>query len=172
VNWKTTVIVAAFAIAATGLAFSATAQPPGTPTESLQDGSGPDGAEFPEGVRRKEVYYPTMSLGHRPGTYLTVEGVSGHEAKGGQPFVVIDTVNGRRLDKSIAIPIRNATIADNARCILKGYETGEMTGEPPAVREAAKEEGKEIPPSASAWRWQTHFVVLIAVKPENTVNDK
>ncbi len=159
-NRNTTTICAVIGIAATCLVLSVSAQ---SPTDSKPEVLGPNGAKLPEGVERRDIYYPTMNLGYRPGTYLTIEGVSGHEVKGGQPYVVVDTVNGKRLDKAITIPIRNARFADKERCVFKGYETGEMVGEPPAVREAAKERGEELPPSASVWRWQPYFVVLISL---------
>ncbi len=168
-NQRTSMICVAIAITVTCLAVSVSAQSP--TDDSKLKGSGPNGAEFPDGVNRI-VYYPAMSLGHRPGTYLTIEGVSGHNVKGGQPFVVVDTVNGKKLAKSIIVPIRNARISDKERCVLKGYETGKMVGEPPAVREAAQEQGKELAPSALVWRWETYFVALISLKQKNVVIDE
>ena len=171
-NRSSTTILATIALAATWLVFSVYAQPPTVPNDSNPKRSGPNGQEISADVHHKEIYYPAMTLGYRPGTYLTIEGVSGHEVKGDQTFVMVDTVNGRKLSKPTTIPIRNAHVTDKQRCILKGYESGEMVGEPPAVREAAREQGKELPPSATAWRWQSYFVVLIPLKPETALIGK
>ena len=123
-------------------------------------------ARTPNGGKAVDAYYPRVLLGSRPGTYLTIEGVSGHEVKGGRDFLVVDTVNDKKLDKPIPVPVSNVRLPEGERCLLKGYELGEMVGQPPAVREAAKEQGIELPPSALPWRWQPYFVVLIPLEPK------
>ena len=53
------------------------------------------------------------------------------------------------------------------RCVLKGYESGEMVGFPEAVLTAVKEQGREITNMSQAvWRWRPYFVALIVVEPK------
>ena len=72
-------------------------------------------------------------------------------------------VNGKRLEKSVLILVRNVRLPVKERCILRGYELGEMIGSPPALREAAEEQGDKYEERSSAvWRWRPYFVVLTA----------
>src|SRR5262249_22488385 len=94
--------------------------------------------------------------------------------------LLVDTVNGKKLDKPVQIVVRlcdfNATRFDietnllmpvKVRCVYKGFESGGMIGVPQAVYAAAKDLGrKDVPMSAAAWQWRPHFVALIEVKPE------
>lgn len=84
--------------------------------------------------------------------------------------LVVDMVNGKRLEKSVLILVRNVLLPVKERCILKGFELGEMIGSPPALRDAAEEQGDEYEErSSAAWRWRPYFVVLIAAKPDGLV---
>jgi len=114
---------------------------------------------------------PGGFLSNRLGAYLTIEGVlyDGNE-KVESNSLVVDMVNGKRLEKSLLILVRNVRLRVKERCILKGYELGEMIGSPPALREAAEEQGDKYEERSSAvWRWRPYFVVLIAAKPDGLV---
>ncbi|MCH8042724.1 MAG: hypothetical protein IID44_03295 [Planctomycetes bacterium] len=111
---------------------------------------------------------PGGILNDRLGTYLTIEGVRADVfGKGGERILLVDTVNGKMLAKPVGIVVQNLELPSKKRCILKGYETGEMGGEPPAVFAAAKEQGKKFFPAQAAWAWHTYVVVLIVKAPED-----
>jgi hypothetical protein len=123
---------------------------------------------------------PGGLLGDRLGEYMTIEGVLAEGVKLETGTVLVDTVNGKKLDKPVAIVVRvrgfDATRFDlpvayvmpaERRVILKGYESGEMIGVPPGVHEAAKELGrKEVPVSPVPWQWRPHFVAYIISGPK------
>jgi hypothetical protein len=108
-------------------------------------------------------------FGHPLGTYLKIEGVRAEKGKGAQGALVVDTVNGKKLEKPIGIPIQNleGSLPKDTRCVLRGYETGKMIGVPPAVFEAAKEEGKEVSVPQAGWQFYVYFVALSAVEPKD-----
>ena len=114
---------------------------------------------------------PTGSLKHPLGTYLTIEGARVEpEAtmQAGVNTLLVDTLNGKKLDKSIGIWIENVdSLPKHSRCILSGYETGRMVGVPPAVIEAAKEEGKDITMPQVGWHFHQYFIVTSVVTPKD-----
>jgi hypothetical protein len=110
---------------------------------------------------------PTGKLGSYLGEYLTIEGVRAEVGKVGKKTLIVDTVGGKKLDKPIHIWVHNLELPAEKRCVLKGYESGEMIGTPPAVIAAAKEQGRtDVGESQAAWQWHSHFVVLIVVEPK------
>jgi len=111
---------------------------------------------------------PGGILGDSLGNYLTIEGIL-YQGKGKveSNTLIVDTVDGKKLDKPIGVLIRNVRqLPPKVRCVLKGYELGEMIGTPPAVPVAAKELGTTYDLSAAMWRWRPYFVVLIPVEPK------
>jgi hypothetical protein len=82
---------------------------------------------------------------------------------------MVDALDGRKLDRPVAVLVRNVRLPARERCVLKGYELGEMIGRPPAEYAAAREQGKDADELAkrdqAVWRWRPYFVVLSAVKP-------
>jgi len=114
---------------------------------------------------------PGGFLSNRLGAYLTIEGVLyDGNGKVESNSLVVDMVNGKRLEKSVLILVRNVRLPVKERCTLKGYELGEMIGSPPALREAAEEQSVKYEERSSAvWRWRPYFVVLIAAKPDGLV---
>ena len=81
--------------------------------------------------------------------------------------LIVDTVNGQKLNRPVLVLVRNVRLPTKTRCILKGYECGEMIGSPPALRQATEEQGREyVELSAAVWRWRPYFVVLIAAEPK------
>jgi hypothetical protein len=122
---------------------------------------------------------PGGLLGDQLGRYLTIEGVKAEGVKLESGTLQVDTVDGKKLANPILLVVRGAYIADHnlqparldfpsdRRCILKGFESGEMIGVPPAVRTAAQEQGwTEIPMSPVDWQWRPHFVALVVVEPK------
>ena len=109
---------------------------------------------------------PDGGLGHPLGTYLTIEGVRAEQLMWGFPMRV-DTVNGKKLEKQIEVWVSNVDLPKDARCILRGYETGSMIGTPPAVIEAAKEDGKDVTLPQVGWQFQRVFIVLSVVEPKD-----
>jgi hypothetical protein len=108
--------------------------------------------------------HPIGSLGCSLGGYLTIEGVRAERGKVGNRTILVDTVNGKKLDKPVGIWIDDVDLPPNLRCTIKGYETMQMIGRPPAVEAAAKEAGKSIglPPQAG-WQVSMHFMALSSI---------
>jgi hypothetical protein len=122
---------------------------------------------------------PTGALGDELGVYRTIEGFLSEGIKVETGTLIVDTVDGKKLDQPVSIVIRGAVIANHnlqpailsllpkQRCILKGYESGEMIGVPPAVSMAAKEQGwNDVPMSPKHWQWRSYFVALVVVEPK------
>lgn len=108
---------------------------------------------------------PGGVFGSELGEYMTVEGVRIDGTFTGTRTLLVDTVNGKKLGKPTAIWVHNLDLPARQRCVLKGYESGEMIGTPPAYLAAAKEEGrKDVFTSQAAWQWHPHFVVLIVAE--------
>ena len=119
---------------------------------------------------------PGGLLSDELGTYHTIEGVKAEGPK--LDTLAVDTVDGKKLAKPILLRVEGAYIADynlrpvrldlpaKQRCVFKGFETGGMGGAPPAVYEAAKEQGwKDLPMNQTGWGWTPYFVVLVVVEP-------
>jgi hypothetical protein len=116
------------------------------------------------------------------GEYLTIEGVRAEGAKVETGTLLVDTVNGRKLDRPIPVVVRAHAfdrtrfdlptafvLPPKQRCILKGFESGEMIGVPSGVRKAAKEMARnDVPMSPVDWQWRPYFVALIVVEPKGT----
>lgn len=104
------------------------------------------------------------------GELITIEGVEPNEPQMlsyGESSLRVDTVNGVKLDSPRTIKVTGFEIPPNVRCVLKGYETGCMFGQPNAEFQAAKELGEEPPEwQQFPYQWGTHFVVLIVVEPQ------
>lgn len=112
---------------------------------------------------------PGGYLSSRLGEYLTIEGVR-YEGNGKveSNSLVVDMVNGEKLEKPLVIVVRNIRLPAKTRCVLSGYEDGEMIGIPPAVQEAFKRVGRtDIPMSSKGYQWRPYFVPLSAVQPRD-----
>jgi len=120
---------------------------------------------------------PKGLLSEYLGQYLTIEG-EGIRAEGGKVetgTMLVDTVNGKKLAKPVAVLVRGLNYPAMTvrsidlpakRCVLKGYETGEMIGSPPGLLEAAEEQKRtDVQLSQPVWRWRPYFVARIAVEP-------
>ena len=123
---------------------------------------------------------PGGILSDQLGVYRTIEGFRLEGGKVETGTLLVDTVDGKKLDKPITLVIRGAVVVDHnlqpaslslpakQRCILKGFESGEMIGVPPAVSAAAEEQGwKEVPMSPVQWQWRPYFVALVVVEPKD-----
>lgn len=134
------------------------------------------------GVRKSESVRPRQPSGilsDELGVYRTIEGVRTEGGKVETGTLLVDTVDGKKLDNPIPLVIRGAIVVDQnlqpailslpvrQRCTLKGFESGEMIGVPPAVSTAAEEQGwKEVPMSPASWRWRPYFIALVVVEPK------
>lgn len=122
---------------------------------------------------------PIGALGDELGVYRTIEGFLSEGIKVETGTLIVDTVDGKKLDQPVPMVIRGAVIVNHnlqpallslppkQRCILKGFESGEMIGVPPAVSIAAKEQGwNDVPMSPKHWQWRSYFVALVVVGPK------
>ena len=122
---------------------------------------------------------PGGLLDDQLGMYLTIEGIISEGGKVETGTLLVDTVDGKKLDKPIPLVIRGAVVVDHnlqpaglslpvkQRCKIKGFESGEMIGVAPAVSAAAKEHGwKDVPMSPVQWQWRPYFVALVVVEPK------
>lgn len=70
-------------------------------------------------------------LGHKLNTSLTIEGIkqtTNPKKKTHARMILIDTVNGKKLEKPVYLYIKNVNtdaIEDRVRFIFEGYQTGE-----------------------------------------------
>jgi len=113
---------------------------------------------------------PKGKLGFPLGTYLRIEAYRTDYGKGNLSNLMVYRVNEQKLDTPIGIyaeRIELDSLPMDKRCLLRGYETGKMIGQPPAIAKAAKEEGKPIPPGSQAgWCFSRYFVVLSVIEPK------
>lgn len=111
---------------------------------------------------------PPAFLGHPLGAYLAIEGVRAESGKVGVRTLLVDTVNGKKLDRPVGVWIENvAALPKDRRCILRGYESGKMIGTPPAKIQAAKEAGREIKLPQAGWQFFHYFVVISVDEPQD-----
>ena len=105
------------------------------------------------------------------GAYRTIEGVL-YEGGGKveSNTLIVDIVDGKRLDKPFYIVVKNTRIPAKVRCVLKGYELGEMIGRPPAEYALTRELGGDphelADRDATVWRWRPYFIPLMATQPK------
>jgi hypothetical protein len=111
------------------------------------------------------------SFGSPLGKYLTVGGTIAHPGR--WPELLVDTVDGRKLAAPVLIPLGGAdfrsgrirsyfeALPEGQRCVLRGFESGQMAGRPKAVEQA---EG--WPRGASGWYFRKHFEVTSVVEPK------
>lgn len=150
-------------IACAGVALYAMA----IPMTLSQSPVGPGGAKAGAGRPRQ----PGGLFGDQLGKYLTIEGVRAERGKVETGTLLADTVDGKKLDKPIGVLIHNLrALPAKQRCVLKGYELGEMIGRPPAEYAAAREQGQDVEAlmkrDQTIWRWRPYFVTLIVVEPK------
>ena len=158
-------------IVCAGIAIAATTFP-----LALGQLPAPPGGTITETVKPRQ---PGGLLADQLGVYRTIEGFRAEGTKIETGTLLVDTVDGKKLEKLIPLVIRGAVIVDHnlqpatlnlpprQRCILKGFELGEMIGVPPAVSTAAQEQGwKEVPMSPAQWQWRPYFVALVVNEPK------
>lgn len=167
--------VACFGLVCIGVSVAALSwqltfgQPPGAPAGTTADP-----------VRRYgSGRQPGGKLNDHLGVYHTIEGIRATGGKVETGTLLVDTVDGKKLDKPIPLLVRGAVVENHnlqeatlrlsgdQRFVFKGFETGEMVGVAPAVAIVAQEQGwAEVPQSAAGWQWRPYFVALVAVEPE------
>jgi hypothetical protein len=151
---------------------------PTAPRQGGRAGNEPPPAE-PQSIERPsiELGEPTNARPRQPGgqlraplgEYRTIEGVLAVGGKVETGTLLVDTVEGRKLDQPVRVLVHNLRnlLPPNQRCVLKGYETGAMIGVPPAALAAAEEQGRtDVYPSPVEFQWRPYFVALIVIEPE------
>lgn len=157
-------VCAGAALCATAISI-AVGQPPVAPGGAKVEAVGP---------RQPGGYFGDL------GKYLTIEGGRAEGGKVETGTLLVDTVEGKKLDKPITVLIKSLNYRDRTiwftdqlpakqRCVFKGYESGEMVGRSAAERAAAKEQGwtdwNEVQ-SSTPWQWRPYFVALVVVEPK------
>lgn len=111
---------------------------------------------------------PAGKLGFPLGTYLTIEGEA---AKPGPKVnstctLLVDTVNGKRLDAPVFIWIDSlkGSLPQTGRIVVRGYESGRMVGVPDEVAEK-----EHLPEPQAVWHFSRYFVVTSWVQPAGPV---
>jgi hypothetical protein len=138
-----------------------------TPHAIGQPAVGPGGGKVEASGPGIRPLIPVGILGVHLGQYVTIEGVRDEEGTFKETqTLLVDTIGGKKLDKPIHLRVNNVKLPAKKRCVFKGYESGEMWGIPPAVHEAAKEQGRTVGDVQAAWQWHPHFMVLIVVEPK------
>ena len=85
--------------------------------------------------------------------------------KVGTRTLLVDTVNGQKLAEPVGVWIDNVKhpgLPKETRCVIRGYESGEMIGVPFAVAEA-----ENIPVPQAAWQFRRYFIMTSVVEPES-----
>jgi hypothetical protein len=137
----------------------------------LVSGQTPSAEKRPDRPTLRTGEVPVGLLGRRLGDYLTIEG-SRYDPKPAMMVdtsrtLLVDTVNGKKLPKPVRIWVSTVRVLPKeGRCVLKGYESGRMSGIPPGAFKAAEEVGKPIEPRTQVWGWEYHFVATSAVSPK------
>jgi hypothetical protein len=111
---------------------------------------------------------PQGLLGHRLGTYLTIEGVRVPPVPRGfytLTWFRVYAVNGKKLEKPIDIDASNTKFEADTEYVLHGYETGQMVGFPEEVAEHEPEHPRRNL-DQTFWHFGTWFVVTSVVEPE------
>ena len=130
------------------------------------------------GVAQAQSDVPPGKLGFPLGTYLTVEGEAAKAGFKVNPTctLIVDTVNGKRLNQPAAIVVENLNIENplpqQGRVVIKGYESGSMIGTPPGAIAAAREAGKDIALPQAGWQFYRFFVLTSWVQPKRTEGQK
>jgi hypothetical protein len=111
---------------------------------------------------------PIGSLGHPLGSLLKIEGVEIHEGLAhGTSTLNVDTVNGKKLPRRVEIWIDGiGSLPEGKRCVIEGYENVRMIGNPPAVVEMARREGREIQLMQAGWQSKMFFTPLAIISPK------
>jgi hypothetical protein len=117
-------------------------------------------AEAPAATAKRDVEPPIGRLGQRIGSYLTIEGTRAMTGKTGTRTLIVDTVDGSRLEHTVQMWVDNVSFPVGERCVLKGYETGRWIGTPDSVSQATGEV------SQAAWQFQFYFRATSVEQPK------
>ena len=129
-------------------------------------------AAEPNPVKLHTGDVPIGSLGLPVGSYLTIEGLRTDGGKTGGRTLLVDTVNGAKLAEPVGIWVENMDALPGGRCVLKGYETLQMVGAPPAYFAAAKEAGRDATTPQAGWQVRLYFVATSVVGPSGVKIEK
>ena len=114
---------------------------------------------------------PMGKLGYPIGTYLTIEG---HRAKdnikgGSKRNLLVDTVNGKKLQKSITMDIKlgRRYLPKDTMIRIRGYESGRMVGKPHDPTKVEPE-----PLQQTTWHFYKYFVMTSCLEPKILPEDQ
>lgn len=110
----------------------------------------------------RDVEPPVGVLGYQIGSYLKIEGVRDDKFKASVHTLVVDTINGYKLDKPVGMSIENVVLPPGERCVIKGYETGRWIG---ISREVLRATGAPAP--QAAWQFWFYFIATSIEQPKN-----
>jgi len=112
---------------------------------------------------------PVGRLGYKLGTYLTIEGVRDTKGKVGVQTLLVDTINGKKIETPVSVWIDNIeSLPAEKRCVIRGYESGKMIGVPDEV---IKKENLSQP--QASWQFYRYFIITSALEPKDlkTLNE-
>ncbi len=109
----------------------------------------------------KSVEAPIGMLGHRIGTYHSIAGVRDESGKVGDRSLLVDTIDGFRLEQPIDLWIENLPLPKGERCEIHGYETGRWIGMPDEVAKAAG-----VPLQQAVWQFHFAFIATSVEQPK------
>ena len=110
---------------------------------------------------------PIGSLGHPLGSLLKIEGVEIHEGLShGACTLNVDTVNGKKLPRRVEIWVEIGPLPEGKRCVIEGYENFKMIGDPPAVVDIARRNGRKIQLMQAGWQSKMFFTPLVVISPK------
>jgi hypothetical protein len=111
---------------------------------------------------------PIGTLGVSIGQLVLLEGSRIDGVKTGVSTLKIDKIDGRVPKSPLYIRIDNVDLPKDTPCVLRGYETMHMIGEPPAYEEFARLKKQPSPALPQAgWQVSCTFVALEAVEPKS-----
>ena len=123
---------------------------------------------------------PKGEFGFPLGTYLKIEGSRALKTQKDprspkvayERAIMVDTVNGRKLERPIRLDVSNAVLNSDVRYVLRGFEGGATAGGFPD--EVVREENKFCEKHGDAqqgWHFRVTFTVTSVVEPEGAELD-
>ncbi len=91
---------------------------------------------------RHQIKTPVGLLGYRLGKLITIEGYRATGPRRVTHTLMVDTIEGQRLEEPLAIPVEHEQgLPINTRISVRGYETGKWVGTPDEVVNSYPERG-------------------------------
>jgi hypothetical protein len=110
---------------------------------------------------------PNGPLGVPLGQLVELAGTRIDGPKSGTGSLNVQAIDGRPVVSPTSVWIEGVDLPKNIRCVIRGYETIETHGEPPAYEQLARLHGWSAPSQVQAgWEIYCKFVPLEAVEPK------